>query len=505
MRPPVFRGFSLLPGEMVVDNFAGGGGASTGIEAALGRPVDIAINHSPEAIAMHKANHPETKHFCENIWEVDPVEACCGRPVGLAWFSPDCRHFSKAKGTVPLKKEIRGLAWVVIRWAKAVKPRVIVLENVSEFQTWGPLGEDGRPLKERMGETFREWLAALADAGYQVEFRELVAADYGSPTIRKRLFLIARRDAAPAIWPAATHGRGRANAWRSAAEIIDWSLPCRSIFGRKKPLAEATMARIAKGIQRFVTGAADPFIVSVKTWGGGGNEPRSVDVRHGHYSHRTGAGLREGCGAGTFRGQSLGDPLATVCATNDKHLVAPIITKHYGGVVGHGVERPIGTITSRDHHALTTAWLLKYYGTSTGADLRDPMPTVTTGGGRGGGHIAEVRAFLMKYYGNGGKGGQNMELFDPLHAVTTKSRFGLVTVHGIDYQIVDITMRMLVPDELFGAQGFPDDYIIDPEFNGKPLTVTAQTALAGNSVCPQVAEALIAANCRQAPRMERAA
>lgn len=511
-RPPVIRATfeALLPGEMVIDSFAGGGGASTGIEAALNRPVDIAINHSPEAIAMHRANHPETHHYCENIWEVDPREACGSRPVGLAWFSPDCTHFSRAKGTRPLKKEIRGLAWVVIRWAKSVRPRIIVLENVEEFQTWGPLAGN-RPDPKRLGETFRAWLAELTGCGYAIEFRSLVAADYGTPTTRRRLFLIARRDGAPAVWPEPTHGQDRAQSWRPAAEIIDWSLPCPSIFERTRPLAEATLRRIAVGIRRYIAEAPDPFIIPLTHQGDQRthriDEPvRTVTaahrgelalvepfiVRHGHYSHRTGAGLRAGCGAGIFRGQPLEQPLGTVCATNDKHLVCPIVTKHYGGVVGHDLRHTIGTVTARDHHALTAAFLTKFYGTNIGADLRAPLPTVTSGGGHGGGHLAEVRAFLLKYYGAEGRG-QAQGLSDPLHTVTTKARFGLVTIHGEQYAIADIGMRMLQPHELFAAQGFPDEYEIAPEFNGKPLTKTAQIELAGNSVCPQVAEAIVAA------------
>lgn len=549
-RPPILRAFRALPGELVVDNFAGGGGASTGIDAALGRPVDIAINHDPEAIAMHKANHPETRHYCEDVWTVDPREACGDRPVGLAWFSPDCTHFSRAKGTAPRKKEIRGLAWVVIRWARAVRPRIIVLENVEEFSTWGPLLEDGRPDPARSGETYREWLGELTGLGYTVEVQSLVAADYGTPTTRRRLFLVARCDGAPAAWPAPTHGKGRAAAWRPAAEIIDWSIPCPSIFDRRRPLAEATLKRIAAGIRRYVVDAADPFIIPVTHQGDarvhGIDEPlrtvtaanrgelalvapyiaqvshgdwgytdgarvRSLEqplgtvtasrdhalvapfiVRHGHYSTITGAGLREGCGAGTFRGQPATAPLATVCATNDKHLVVPVITKHYGRQVGHDVRKTLGTVTGRDHHALTAAFLTKFYGTSTGAPLQLPLPTVTSSGGKGGGHLAEVRAFLIKYYG--AESGQQTSLFDPLHTVTSKARFGLVTVHGEVYAIADIGMRMLQPHELFAAQGFPDDYEIAPEHNGKPLTKTAQIALAGNSVCPQVAEAVVAAN-----------
>jgi len=555
VRRPVFRGAFALPGELVVDSFAGGGGASTGIEAALNRPVDIAINHDAEAIAMHKANHPETRHYQEDIFEVDPVAACAGRPVGLAWFSPDCTHFSRAKGTTPVKKEIRGLAWVVINWARAVRPRVIILENVEEFQTWGPLAGD-RPDPARAGETFREWLAELRGCGYQIEFQTLVAADYGAPTTRKRLYLVARREGAIA-WPTATHGAGRPTPWRPAAEIIDWSLPCPSIFERKRPLVEATMRRIANGIRRFVVESANPFIVPVKTWGGGGNGPRSLClpmrtvtaskrgefalvepfvvgaggpayqgkpapstrplgtvvgenhralvspfiVRHGHYSTKTGAGLREGCGAGTFRGQQLVQPVSTVCATNDKHLVMPFLAAHYGrgGTVGRDAREPMRTVTPKDHNALVAPFLAKYYGTSAdGQAVTDPMPTVTAGGRRGGGHVAEVCAFLLKYYGAGGEPDQQQSLFDPLHTVPSRDRFGLVMVAGVAYQIVDIGMRMLQPHELFAAQGFPPDYEIAPEFNGRPLSKSAQTSCAGNSVCPPMAEAIVAANVMEA-------
>jgi DNA (cytosine-5)-methyltransferase 1 len=563
MRKPVFRGFTLLPGEGIADNFAGGGGASCGIEDGLGRAPDIAINHDARAIAMHAANHPNTKHFQENILEVDPKMAMGGRPVGLAWFSPDCTDFSKAKGTKPRSKETRALAWVVIRWAREVRPRIIMLENVEEFEGWGPLDENGKRIKEFEGDIFRQWVAELRALGYAVEYRQLVAADYGTPTTRKRLFLIARCDGAPIVWPEATHGNGRPLRWRAAFEIIDWSLPCPSIFDRRRPLAPATLARIAKGMQRYVIDAADPFIVPVthprdsrvhgidepvrtitgaargelalvepftvpvRSHGGGGNDPRSLDqplrtvtctkrgefavvepfvVRHGHYSTKTGAGIIEGRGAGTFRGQPLDKPLSTVCATNDKHLVCPIVTKHYGGVTGHRVDRALGTVTAKDHHALSVAFMTKFYGTSVGQEMRAPVPTVTSGAGRGGGHIAEVRAFLTKFYSAAGNPrSQNMELFGPLHTVTAKARFGLVTVHGVDYQVVDIGMRMLQPHELFAAQGFPDDYDIAPWFNGKPLTKTAQTDLAGNAVNRQVAEALVLANCRDVPPMERAA
>ena len=525
---------------LVVDNFAGGGGASTGIEAAIGRPVDIAINHSPEAIAMHRANHPETRHYCESIWQVDPREACGSQPVDLAWFSPDCTHFSRAKGAQPRSKEIRGLADVVIRWARAVRPATIVLENVEEFETWGPLGDDGRPDKGRAGEDFRRWLGELTGCGYRVEFRSIVAADHGAPTTRRRFFLVATADRSAIVWPDATHGRGRVHPWRAASEIIDWSLPCPSIFGRKRPLAEATLRRIATGLRRYVIDSARPFIVPVTHHKE--RPPHSIDdplrtitaanrgefalvtpfvqsqcgnsigrrtdeplptVTAGGGGHsaiiaptlvQTGYGEREGQ---VPRALDIGRPLGTVVSGKKHALVSVFLSKHYGGVVGHGVERPIGTITSQDHHAVTTAFLTKFYGTSTGAQPELPLPTVTASG-RGGGHLAEVRAFLVNYYGADGKPGASQQsLFDPLHTVTAKARFALVTIHGEEYAITDIGMRMLSPRELFNAQGFPLGYEIDVEFNGKTLTKTAQIALAGNSVCPPVAEAIVAANARR--------
>ena len=518
-RPPVIRASfeTLFADEMIVDSFAGGGGASTGIEAALGRPVHIAVNHSPEAIAVHKANHPETQHYIQNVWEIDPRVACGSRPVGLFWASPTCTHFSRAKGATPVESKIRGLAWVVVRWARAVRPRVIFLENVEEFAGWGPL-KDGRPDESKAGRTFKAWVAKLKSMGYAVEWRSLVAADYGTPTTRRRLFLVARCDGMPIVWPEATHGKGRSLAWRPASDIIDWSLAGRSIFGRAKPLAEATMNRIAAGIQRFVVDAATPFIVPM-THAGGPGRVHSVDeplrtvtaahrgelalaapflVRHGHYSTKTGAGLVEGCGAGTFRGQQLALPLGTVCATNDKHLVSPVLIKHYGGVVGHGVEKTLGTVTAKDHHSLAAAFLTKMYGTSTGAPMSAPLPTVTANN-RGGGHLADVRAFLIKYYGSNGKDHSGQQLLAPLGTVTTRDRFGLVMVKGEPYQIVDVELRMLDAEELKKAQGFPDDYDIAPSFNGKPMTKTAQIRLVGNSVCPQVAEAIVSANMRLRP------
>lgn len=435
IRAPRFRlQFDLFPGELVIDNFAGGGGASEGIEQAIGRPVDIAINHDPEAIAMHMANHPETKHYCESIWDVDPRSACGSRPVGLAWFSPDCTHFSKSRGKAPKKKEIRALADVVIRWAETVRPRILMLENVEEFQTWGPLDDEGQPIKELAGTDFDAWLAKIISCGYTVEFRTMVSADYGAPTTRNRLYMIARRDGLRRVWPKASHTERQ---WRPTSEIIDWTLPCPSIFDRKKPHAEATLRRIATGVSRYVIDAPTPFI-----------------VRHGHYSKVTGAGLRPGCGAGTFRGQPITRPLATICATNDKHLVIPFITKHYTGVVGHEVTRTLGTITARDHHALSVALIDE--------GQRD--------------HADEVRAFLRQY----GPASQG-QLFG-----------------GIARRIVDLGTRMLKPHELFAAQGFPEDYVLDVDFRGKPLTGEALTRLCGNSVSPNVARALVFENAMAA-------
>jgi DNA (cytosine-5)-methyltransferase 1 len=490
----------LAEHEIVVDCFAGGGGASLGLARALGR-VDVAINHSAAAIAVHTANHPAAKHYLSDIWEVDPVEACAGRPVGHLHLSPDCTHFSRAKGGKPRSKKVRSLAWVAVRWAKAVRPRVITIENVEEFVTWGPLDEHGQPRARDAGRTFREFVAKLRRLGYAVEWRLLTAADYGAPTTRRRLFLVARCDGQPIRWPAPTHGKGRAP-WRTAAEIIDWSIPCPSIFDRKRPLAEATLRRIAAGVRRFVIEAAQPFIVPV-------THPRDARVHALTEPLRTVTAANRGelaliaptlvqIGYGERPGQAprvpgLDKPLGTVVCDQKHGLVAALITKHYGGVVGHQAELPLGTITAKDHHAVTAAFLTKFYGTAVGASAAAPLPTVT-GGGQ---HLAAVRAFLVKYYQGGAEGdggSQQQSLFGPLHTVTTKARFGLVTVHGETYQIADIGMRMLAPRELFRAQGFPDAYVIDAPLHGKPLTKTAQIELAGNSVCPDVMAALVGAN-----------
>ena len=533
---------------LVIDNFAGGGGASTGIELGLGRPVDIAVNHDPEAVAMHDINHPHTRHFCESVWEVDPRVIADGKPVDLAWFSPDCKHFSKAKGGAPVKKEIRGLAWVAIRYAATVKPKVIMLENVEEFVTWGPLATDGRPCPKNKGRTFASFTNALKRLGYQVDWRELRACDYGAPTIRKRLFLIARRDDQPIVWPEPTHGDPASEAvkakrlkpWRTAAEIIDWSLPCPSIFERKKPLAENTLRRIARGIQRYVLDSSDPFLVKVNHGydyfrGQPLDEPlQTITSKLGTgvvvptlapfiTEHANGssqrnmpadAPLRTICAqvkGGHFalvapvitkfrsndRGSSVEAPLATVTANSfikkpggaaPIGLVAAFLAKHYGGNYtgpGSSMESPLPTATTVDHNALVTSHLVKLRNNCIGQDVREPIHTLTTGG-----HMGEVRAFLLKYYGHG----EGQPLQDPLHTVTTKDRHALVMIKGEPYQIVDIGMRMLEPHELFAAQGFPADYIHDRTAGGKKLSKAAQVRMCGNSVCPPVAAALVRAN-----------
>lgn len=465
--------------ELIVDNFAGGGGASTGIEAAIGRPVDIAINHDPDAIAMHTINHPHTTHYCESVWDTDPHKVTNGQRVGLAWFSPDCKHFSKAKGGTPVKKEIRGLAWVALRWCalpEPIRPRIMILENVEEFTTWGPV-VDGKPCPAHKGKTFSSFVKQLRQLGYTVEWRNLIASDYGAPTIRKRFFLIARCDGQPIVWPTPTHGnpankdfkKSGLKKWKTAADIIDWPLPCPSIFDRKKPLAENTLRRIARGIQRFVIDNPKPFIVRIDQQGFGGT------------------------------GTELSEPLATVTAgsfikrpggaAHAMGLVKAFLAKHYGGNYtdpGTDLSDPLHTVTAVDHNALVTTNLIHLRNNCDARNIDEPLPTLTAGGG----HVGEVRAFLIKYYGtNIGHG-----LDEPIQTITSKHRFGLVTVHGEQYQIVDIGMRMLEPHELFAAQGFPRDYIIDRDAQGNPIPKYKQVARCGNSVCPPLAEAIVRAN-----------
>lgn len=437
----------MINGELIVDNFAGGGGASTGIELATGYSVDIAINHDPEAIKMHKANHPNTMHYCENVWAVDPVKACKGHPVGLAWFSPDCKHFSKAKGGKPKDKNIRGLAWVACRWAGLVRPRVIMLENVEEFKTWGPLNRGHHPIKSKQGKTFEKFVQQLNDLGYEVQFKELIAADYGTPTMRKRFFMIARCDGKPIVWPKPTHApadseevkKGLLKPYVGAYTQLDFSLPCPSIFDTSeeikekygiravRPLAQKTMDRIARGLKKFVLDNPEPFIIQCNH----GGERRPNDIR---------------------------EPMPTITGKHGYGIVEPYMVQI--GQTGFSKDRS--------------------------KDVREPLHTITTSPG----HFGEVRAFLIKYYGQGV--GQDIE--EPLDTVTSRDRFGLVTIKGVDYQIVDIGLRMLEPRELYGCQGFPDDYIIDHDYAGKTYPRSEQVRRCGNAVCPPIPAALVRAN-----------
>lgn len=540
--------------ELIIDNFAGGGGASTGIEMALGRHVDFAINHDPKALAMHQANHPQTIHLCESVWDVKPLEVTQGRPVGLMWLSPDCKHFSKAKGGKPVEKKIRGLAWIALRWADVVKPRVIILENVEEFKDWGRLDADGKPCKKNKGRTFKTFKNALRNQGYEVEHKELRACDYGAPTIRKRLFLIARCDGQPIVWPEATHADPRSELgkkrnllpWRTAADIIDWSIPCPSIFERKRPLADATCRRVAKGMYRYVINSADPYIVTMahgegsgktKRWGSGvrsKNEPLPTITASGGYGIAT-PFVSEHANASNQRNMPIDEPLRTQCAqvkgghfsvvapiistyygeksadevrgidlnqplhtqtTENRHaLVAGFLAKHYTGVVGSDLNDPVHTVTSVDHNSLITSNIVKMRGDDVGYKTDSPVHTLSAGGT----HHAEVRAFLSKYYGTD----QAPELNAPLHTITTKDRFALVLIKGQLWRIDDIGLRMLSPGELFLAQGFPIDYIYDKGLvidnaTGQiiwiPLTKTEQVRMVGNSVCPPLACALVKAN-----------
>ena len=578
--------------EIIVDNFAGGGGASTGIELATGRPVTIAINHDPDAILMHKTNHPYTEHYQASVWDVDPCAVCRGRPVGLAWFSPDCKHFSKAKGGKPVDRNIRGLAWIVLRWAGTVRPRVIILENVEEFQTWGPVRRS-RPVKSKAGQTFHKWLSQLEALGYAVEWRELVAADYGAPTTRKRFFLIARCDGRPIVWPEPTHApadsqevmEGKKKPWRSAAEIIDWSLPCPSIFDTReairekyglsaqRPLRPNTMRRVIRGVDKFVINTPEPFLVVVNHAGGFRGQKtadplQTVTAKHGYgvakpvmapltmhnNENATGTGITEpvntitSSGAGghqmvitpamiqyhteqseQVRGQGVADPLMTIDASNRYGLAAASLVKYYGsdqhgqnagdplhtvtakdreGVLaanlakfyggaytgdGSKMSDPLHTVTAVDHNAMTATHLVKMKGTNLGGPMSEPVQTITAGGGHFGvvttvvakaepgadlKHWPEIRDLLNTYCGYH-LGPEDVILFE---------------IGGAVYFMADIGLRMLVPRELYRANGFPDDYKIARDYTGRVYPKTKQVARCGNAVPPPFATALVRAN-----------
>ena len=532
----------------VIDLFAGGGGASTGIEMALGQSPLLAVNHSEHAIAMHKLNHPGTKHLREDVWAIDPWSAVprhLRNKIRLLWGSPDCTHFSRARGGKPRSKGIRLLPMVMVKWARELRPDVIGMENVREMMSWGPLDGAGRPIKEKQGQTWDTFIGRLELLGYRVEWKVLNCADYGAPTSRKRLFLLARCDNQPIVWPEPSHGPGRTLPYRTAAECIDWSQPCPSIFftpeqakawgkangvrSPKRPLAENTQRRIAAGIKRYVLESPEPYIVRIgHTSGDGGkvhsihrplstitskNEhllvsPYLINTRNGERAGQaprvrsllrpmptiTAQGSQGALIAPTLiryngdkdgqpRTADITEPLPTVTTEPRFGLVAAFLAKHNGGTTGQGLADPMHTITATDTKALAVAHLTKFYGTSTGSEISSPLPTITGQGG----HLGLVAAFLTKYYSAGELQGQL--LTEPMHTIPTHDRFGLVTVKiaGESWAIADIGMRMLSPRELARAQGFPDDY----QLIG---TKTQQVARVGNSVPPQVVAALVRAN-----------
>lgn len=491
--------------ELIIDSFAGGGGASLGIQWGLGRSPDVAINHDADAIAMHAANHPEARHFTEDVWKLSPRKVTGGRAVGLLWASPDCKHFSRAKGGKPVEKRIRSLAWVVVKWAIECRPRLIVLENVREFEEWGPLvprwhcracdwrGTEGQaklrrkvrrcphcdaaglretldmiPDPKRKGLTFKRFVGRLRNVGYDVRWKVLNAADFGAPTHRRRLFLIARCDGQPVVWPKPTHQDpakivrdglfdSDSQPWRTAAECIDWSIPCPSIFDRKKPLADATMRRIAMGIRRYVLDNPRPFLVSVNNGAWDESPSRVFDPAE--------------------------SPLTTVTSKGKHGLVTPFLARisqtNGNGKYTNGVGEPLTTIVSKNEHLVIAPTLIQTgYGERDGQaprslDLEKPMGTVVAGGAK-----------------------QAM-LDEPLHTATSKDRFGVVTVsiEGQPYVIVDIGMRMLTPRELARGQGFPDSYTLTG-------TKTTQVAKIGNSVPPIIAKAIVESNYARGARKE---
>ena len=578
--------------EIIVDSFAGGGGASTGIELATGRVVNVAINHDPDAILMHRTNHPHTEHYQASVWDVDPVEVCRGRKVGLLWASPDCKHFSKAKGGKPVDKNIRGLAWIVLRWAGTVRPRVIMLENVEEFQTWGPVRK-GKPVKKLTGKTFHKWLSQLQNLGYAVEWRELVAADYGAPTTRKRFFLIARCDGLPITWPEPTHApadsqevkAGKKKPWRSAAEIIDWTLPCPSIFDTReqvrekhglnaqRPLRPNTMRRVTRGVDKFVIKSGNPFLVIVNHAGefrgqSLGDPLQTITAKHGYgvanpvmapltmhnNENAVGTAITDpvntitGSGAGGHqmlitptlaaigqtsggdrgrsvsepthtqvskaeecvvcpamiqyhteqsehvRGQAVTDPIMTIDASNRYGIAAATLTKYYNTCQhGQDVNEPLHTIMAKDREGVTLASLVKMKGTNLGGPATEPVQTITAGGGHHGVVTTEVteatpgadlrnwpkiRAALNEYCG--------YKLED--------NEVILFLIGGAWYFMADIGLRMLTPRELYRANGFPDDYKIERDYQGNVYGKTKQVARCGNAVPPPFATALVRAN-----------
>lgn len=577
--------------ELIIDNFAGGGGASTGIELATGRIVDIAINHDADAILMHKTNHPYTRHYQASVWDINPQEVCRGQKVGLAWFSPDCKHFSKAKGGKPADKKIRGLAWIVLRWAAMVRPRVIMLENVEEFQTWGPVRK-GKPVKKLAGKTFARWKEQLQALGYVVEHRELRACDFGAPTIRKRFFLVARCDGKPIVWPTPTHADPESDAvksgtmqpWRSAAEIINWSLPCPSIFDTReqikqkhgvsavRPLAQNTLKRVARGTDKFVLKSAKPFLVAANHSGAEWHYCKDIDNVFSTITTKNGLGIVDPVltpyhmhnhenAAGTsmhtpintitasgsqilvapaliqyhteqtekVRGQDVQQPIMTLDGSNRYAIAAAHLTEYYGNAqdgisperpmhtstskdregltmaylsqfysggysgVGATPEQPLNTVTAIDHNALAAVHVNKFYGTGIGQDAAEPLHTITQSAG----HFGVVKTYLMEW-DNAQQLHHWPEVRDMLNRFCGYSiadnEVLILEISGIAYYIADIGLRMLTPRELYNANGFPGDYIIDRDYMGNAYGKSKQVARCGNAVPPPFAVALVTAN-----------
>lgn len=523
---------------LIIDCFAGGGGASVGIEMALGRPVDIAINHDPDAILMHKTNHPDTLHLTEDIFKVDLKKYVKDRHVSLMWASPDCTSHSKAKGGKPREKGLRILPWAVYKHAKAILPDVIIMENVEEIQQWGPLDDAGHPIPDRKGEDYKKFITAMKSLGYIFDSRELVAADYGAPTTRKRWYAVFRRDGKDIVWPEQTHSKGGINGldpWEPIYKHLDLCDFGKSIFGRKKPLAKNTMNRIARGLEKFVFNCPEPFIVQVNH-GGDNFRGQSIHEPMPTITQKHGFGVVspvispfiEKSYGGNYRGSGSGveEPLHTITTVDHNHLVSPLLIQYHSettknGVRGQAVTDPIQTIDTSNRYGLVMSYLTKFYKSGSGQSIFEPVHTITTSPGHFGTvsvlavpvddllksideSIQEqnevndiiqkctwVSQFIMEYYGCG----VGQSLHDPLHTIVTKDRFALVTVLGNEYAIMDIFLRMLNPEELKRGQGFPEDYIIDHDYNCNKYPVSKQVARIRNSVVPIMAEKLVLANC----------
>ena len=564
-----------LDDELLVDEFACGGGMSEAIEQATGRHVDIAVNHDEDACSMHAANHPQTEHHWKDVFEVCPRRATKGRAVGLLHLSPDCTHHSQARGGQPRSKKLRGLAWIGVRWAGVKRPRIITLENVKQILQWGPLiakrcPKTGRVVKldgtvategERVpvqqqhlvpdprhaGRTWRAFVRALECLGYTVEARVLCAADYGAPTTRSRLFMVARCDGAPIVWPEPTHFKNPAKGqkrWRSAAECIDWSIPGKSIFEREKPLADATLRRVAHGMKRYVLDNADPFIVQIANWSRDGvtsaSDPLSTVTawpRGGSHAVVAPVMVQAGHGQGTpdaprwsHGNKSVREPVGTVTASGGGQAVAlgTLVQMGYGEREGQApraldARQPLGTVVGAGKFAAVTAFVEQANGgfnATPARDARDPLSTSTATGSQQRLVTATVveptltpsqeegalrcAAFLIRYYGQGGQLG---DMREPMSTSTTKDRLALVTVwlRGTPYVIVDIQLRMLTPRELYNANGFPKTYVIDRGHDGRVFSKSTQVRMCGNAVPPPLGRAVIEANWDSKVPMRKAA